>query len=315
MKSLLLVNLLCFLANMVFAQIKFDYTGADVVIDYFLNDKKENIPGIINHPGYLHVFEHSKKYSSTPLDQESLKSSLSGQSNGFDYTNIDERLDTLRQIITNLKANEQLMNDDFGKLTLRYLPNDYKQNAAVFFIAGGYNGIAMGGKIAMNIDWKQFRKDKQEIFLYLSHELFHIGFEQYQTAPDVFSIKTVDDLKKIIMYYTMNEGIATLVPYEYRIMIDAIKDYDYSVLTDSALLSQKLQQFNKLMKEIEVKKDSLISNELLNKALGECSGDRLFYIAGCYMGHKIERKHGRSMLIELIKKSPAEFFEVFDKIE
>ena len=315
MNKIPLVSLFCLLTKISFTQITFDYTGAELVIDYFLNDKKENIVKIINHPGYLHVFEHSKKYSSSPLSQELLESSLLGQSKAFNYTGIEERLDTLRKIINYLKANEQLMKEEYGKLPLKYLPDDYQQKVDVFFIVGGYNGIAMDGKVAINIDWQQFRNDKQEISLYLSHELFHIGFEQYQTAPDVFSIKTVNDLKDLVMYFTMNEGMATLVPYQYRTFINALKDYDYMVLTDSTLLVQKLQQFNVLMQELISNNDKESTNKLFNNTLGQCSGDRLFYIVGCYMGSKIERKYSRKTLIELIKKSPEEFFEVFNKIK
>lgn len=313
--KIFLVSLFCLLTKISFTQITFDYSGAELVIEYFFNDKSENIIKIINHPGYLHVFEHSKKFSSSPLDQKLLESSLLGQSNAFNYTGIAERLETLKQIITYLKANEQLMKEEFGELPLKYLPGDHKQKVEVFFIVGGYNGIAMDGKVAINIDWQQFRNDKQEILLYLSHELFHIGFEQYQTAPDVFSIKTVNDLKYLVMYFTMNEGLATLVPYQYRTFINALKDYDYTVLMDSTLLAQKLQQFNKLMEELINNNDSEVTNKMLNNTLAQCSGDRLFYIVGCYMGLKIEKKYDRNTLIELIKKSPKDFFEVFNGIK
>ena len=78
-----LVSLFCLLTKISFTQITFDYSGAELVIEYFFNDKSENIIKIINHPGYLHVFEHSKKYSSSPLNKKLLESSLLGQSNAI----------------------------------------------------------------------------------------------------------------------------------------------------------------------------------------------------------------------------------------
>ena len=65
--------------------------------------------------------------------------------------------------------------------------------------------------------------------------------------------------------------------------MNAIRDYDYEILMDSILLDKKLQQFKKLMQTLNNDKNSPVSNELLNKTLGECSGDRLFYIVGCYL--------------------------------
>ncbi len=295
-------------------QITFDYSASELIIDYFSNHDTNKIAKIINHPAYKLVFEHSNRFSSTPLNEEKLILSLKEKSTAFDFTNIVERLPKLISIINFLKNNEQKMKKEFAPLSQAYLPKNYIPKVRVYFVIGGYNGIALNDQVAMNIDWEQFRNDFQEILLYLPHELFHIGFAHYHQLPDISAVKTKDDLKKIIMRITMDEGLATLVPYKKRIALNALTDYDYSILSDDSLLSKKVKQFKIIMQMLNKNSNSIVTDKLLGEALGQCSGDRLFYIVGCYMGLKIEQKYGKNKLIELIKQSPEKFFEIIEEI-
>ncbi|MCK4529096.1 hypothetical protein KAW18_17155 [candidate division WOR-3 bacterium] len=295
-----------------YTQVKFDYSAAEIVIDYFSNPDTNKITEIVNHPAYKLVYEHSKRFSSNPLDENMLALSLNGESISFNFLNINEQLSKLKEVVSYLKSNEQKMREEFAPLSLLYLPEDYEPNATVYFIIGGYNGIALNDQVAMNIYWEQFLKDPQEILLYLPHELFHIGFAHYQQLPDISAVKTKEDLKNLVMRITMDEGLATLVPYKTRIALNALSDYDYSVLTDNLPVSKKVKQFENLMQMLNKDNNNPVDDKLLGKVLGQCSGDRLFYIVGCYMGLRIEQKYGMGKLIELIKHSPEEFFEVFE---
>ncbi|MCK4420833.1 hypothetical protein KAW48_03465 [candidate division WOR-3 bacterium] len=295
-----------------YTQVKFDYSAAEIVIDYFSNPDTNKITEIVNHPAYKLVYEHSKRFSSNPLDENMLALSLNGESISFDFLNINEQLSKLKEVVSYLKSNEQKMREEFVPLSVLYLPEDYEPNATVYFIIGGYNGIALNDQVAMNIYWEQFLKDPQEILLYLPHELFHIGFAHYQQLPDISAVKTKEDLKNLVMRITMDEGLATLVPYKTRIALNALSDYDYSVLTDNLPVSKKVKQFENLMQMLNKDNNNPVDDKLLGEVLGECSGDRLFYIVGCYMGLRIEQKYGMGKLIELIKHSPEEFFEVFE---
>ena len=295
-----------------YTQVKFDYSAAEIVIDYFSNPDTNKITEIVNHPAYKLVYEHSKRFSSNPLDENMLALSLNGESISFNFLNINEQLSKLKEVVSYLKSNEQKMREEFAPLSLLYLPEDYEPNATVYFIIGGYNGIALNDQVAMNIYWEQFLKDPQEILLYLPHELFHIGFAHYQQLPDISAVKTKEDLKNLVMRITMDEGLATLVPYKTRIALNALSDYDYSVLTDNLPVSKKVKQFENLMQMLNKDNNNPVDDKLLGEVLGECSGDRLFYIVGCYMGLRIEQKYGMGKLIELIKHSPEEFFEVFE---
>ena len=295
-------------------QIKFDYTGAELAVNYFSDTVNKSELKIINHPGYQHILLHSKKFSSEPLTEENLLNSLKGKDDGFDFSSINERADTLKQIIQWLKNNEQEIRSVFASLPLNYLPNDYNQNATIFFVIGGYNGIAFDNKICVNIDYKQFRKNHNEIKLYIAHELFHIGFENYHQLPDIFKAKTVKDLKAVVLSMTMNEGLATLTPYHKRIEMNEITDKDYVALLDTTVLNKKINQFNELVKYLDANSSKEITNDILGNVLGQCSGDRLFYVVGCYMGLKIESKFGKDKIVELVKEKPDLFFETYRQL-
>lgn len=167
----------------------------------------------------------------------------------------------------------------------------------------------------MNIDYKQFRENHNEISLYIAHELFHIGFEKYHQLPDIFEAKTVEDLKKIVLSITMNEGLATLTPYHKRIKMNEISDKDYVAFLDTSILNKKINQFDLLLKYLEKNSGNELTTEILSNVLGQGSGDRLFYIVGCYMGLQIETEYGKDKIAELIKESPERFFETYNQLK
>lgn len=297
-------------------QIKFDYTGAELAVNYFADKTSLSEQKIIKNPSYQHILQHSRKFSSQPLTEENLINSLKGKNDGFDFSGITQRIDTLRQIIQWLKNNEQDIRVVFANLPLNYLPSDYNQNATIYFVIGGYNGIAFDNKICINIDYKQFQKNYNEIKLYIAHELFHIGFEKYHQLPDIFKAKIVKDLKTIVLSMTMNEGLATLTPYYKRIEMNEITDKDYVVLLDTTALNKKINQFNELIKYLDDNSSKEVTNDILGNVLGQCSGDRLFYIVGCYMGLKIESKLGKDKVVKLVKaEMPEMFFETYEQLE
>jgi hypothetical protein len=302
--------LILFASSHLFGQITFDYSGVELVLGQFAGNK-DNIEKILNNPGYLHILEHSKKYSSNPLTEDNLRNSLNGKNEGFDFSHVKERKDEYIEIVKYLKDNEQEIINEYAKLCLKYLPEGYKQKATIYFVIGGYNGIAFNDTICMNIDFEQFRKNHKEIELYIAHELFHIGFEKYQPLPDIFKAKTVKDLKAIVLAMTMNEGLATLTPYHKRIEMNEISDADYKILLNRKALNKKIAQFNTVMKYLDENADKKLTNEILGNVMGQCSGDRLFYIVGCYMGLKIEEKYGSDKIRKLVKEGPVRYFETY----
>lgn len=309
----ILVILMFVTSSHLFGQIAFDYSGAELILEHF-TDNQDNVEKIVDNPGYQHILLHSKKYSSNPITEENLLNSLNGKNEGFDFSNVKTRKDKYIKIIKYLKENEQEIINDYAKLCLKYLPKDYKQKVTIYFVIGGYNGIAFDNKICMNIDYKQFRENYNELKLYIAHELFHIGFEKYHPLPDIFKAKTVTDLKEIVLLMIMNEGLATLTPYYKRMEMNEISDYDYEVLLDTTALNEKITQFNSVIKYLDENSDEKLTNEILGNVLGQCSGDRLFYIVGCYMGLKIKEKYGSKKIQELVKENPEIYFETYYQI-
>lgn len=163
-------------------RISFDYSPAELVLAHF-TDKKKNTETIIKNAGYQHILTHSRRYSSEPLTEDNLRNSLNGRDDGFDFSHVADRNEKYRKILHYLKGHERDIIDDYSKLCLKYLPDGYAQKATVFYVIGGYNGIAFDGKICMNIDYDQFRDNYREVELYIAHELFHIGFENTSPCP------------------------------------------------------------------------------------------------------------------------------------
>lgn len=293
-------------------QITFDYSAVDLVVGQF-TEGKDNIDLIINNPGYQHVLEHSKRYSSNPLTEDNLRNSLNGKLEGFDFSRVQDRKEEYLEIVEFLKVHESEIINNYAKLCLKYLPDDYKQKARINYVIGGYNGIAFDGKVCINIDFEQFRNNYKEIMLYISHELFHIGFEKYQLLPDIFQAKTVGDLKQIVLSMTMNEGLATLSSYHKRIEICEITDGDYKILLDFTELQKKIEQFNSIIKHMDEIKDNKLNNEILGNVLRQFSFDRLFYIVGCYIGLMIDEKYGNYKIKDLVKQGHEKYFETYYK--
>ncbi len=314
MKTLFFLGTMMLLeVSNLFGQISFDYSAVELVLSQF-TEGKDNIQAVINNAGYQHILSHSKKYSSEPLTEGNLRNSLNGKNEGFDFSHVVERKENYLEIIKFIKANEQEIINDYAKLCLKYLPDDYAQKATTYYVIGGYNGIAFDSKICMNIDFEQFRNNYKEIELYIAHELFHIGFEKYQPLHDIFTAKTVKDLKAIVLSMTMNEGLATLTPYHKRIELNEISDYDYKTLLDSLTLQKKIDQFNSVIKFMDENINKELNNEILGNVLGQCSGDRLFYIVGCYIGLRIEEKYGSDKIKELIKQGHENYFDTYYQI-
>lgn len=314
MKTIKLLGvMMLFTSSHLFGQIFFDYSAVELVIGQFAINK-DNIEAIINNPGYQHIIKHSKKYSSDPLTSDNLRNSLQEKNEVFDFSHVKERKNEYIEIIKYLKDNEKEIINKYAKLCLKYLPNDYEQKVTIYYVIGGYNGIAFNDKICMNIDSEQFRKNFNEIKLYIAHELFHIGFEKYHPLPDIFKAKTVKDLKDIVLSMTMNEGLATLTPYHKRIEMNEISDYDYKILLDTTALNEKINQFNSVIQYLDENIEKEITNEIIGNILGQCSGDRLFYIVGCYMGLRIEEKYGINKIRKLVKERPEKYFKTYYQI-
>jgi hypothetical protein len=313
MKYLVILTIFFLLdSTKLYTQITFDYSAVDLILEQFTKGK-DNTEEIVAHPGYKHILEHSKKYSSSPITDNNLRNSLKLKSEGFNFSNIAKQKEKFLEMIKFLKANEGKIINEYAKLCLKYLPKDYKQEARIFYIIGGYNGIAFDNKICMNIDFAQFKNNYPELLLYISHELFHIGFEKYQALPNILAAKTVQDLKTIAMSTTMNEGLATLTPYHLRVQAKELNDYDYKTLLDPDELNKKIKLFNSIMKYLDDNINKELVDSILGYVLGECSKERLFYIVGCYMGLQIEDKYGADKIKELTKLGSEDFFRYFNE--
>lgn len=294
--------------------VTFDYSAIETLLTYLSEKEKAVSEKLTSHPAYQLIFEHSKKFSSNPINENDLIAAVNGKKNVFDFSEVLSRKESIVSIIQHLKSNEEQIINEYANLFLDYLPKNHRQDVTIYYVIGGYNGIAINDKVAVNIDYPQFRSNKEEIKLYIAHEVFHLGFEKYHSLPNIFQAKTVKDLREIVLAMTMNEGLATLTPYKKRHETNQLNDNDYQVLADSLKLNEKLVQFDSLMHYMNQNLEKDITNDILGNVLGQCSGDRLFYIVGCHMGLTIEEEYDKSKIAELVKKGPKHFFNSYEKI-
>lgn len=295
-------------------QIIFDYSGAKLVLDHFVNNR-DNLKEILNNQGYNKILEHSRKYSSNPLTKANLLNSLKGKKEGFDFSQVAERKNKYTEILDHVKNNQLNIQEEYGKLCQKYLPEDYRQKALIYFVIGGYNGIAFDRSVCLNIDYEPFRRNIRELKFYLAHELFHIGFEHYQKLPDIHKARKISDLKNIILSLTMNEGLATLTPYHKRIEMGEISDDDYQILLDYSALNNKIKHFDRIIRFLNDNLDQDLDNEIMGNILNQCSVGRLFYVVGCQMGLEIANRWGNDKIKELIKLGPEKYFEIYYQVE
>jgi len=211
-------------------KIVLDYSAAEAALDYLAGPSDTKLEGIVRHPAYRLILEHSKRFSSRPLTDRDLIRAFKNESPELGFAGATGHLPGLKKSLLDLKANESHIRKEFLILHSQYLPENFSQPATIYFVLGGFNGIALDGQIAMNINDNQFLNDMREMLLYLPHELFHLGFACYQKLPNIGAIKTMNDLKNLVMSFTMNEGLATLVSYAERKKLGVLSDPDYVIL-------------------------------------------------------------------------------------
>ena len=116
---------------------------------------------------------------------------------------------------------------------LECLPRDHTFDAAVYLNLG-YDNVAYGGDVALNLNHPPFHVDHREAVYYLMHELAHAGYLRYNKMPDLSAPKTWRELADNVMYLTHLEGMGVLTPLKLRTEEGGLMDPDYVALGDPA---------------------------------------------------------------------------------
>ncbi|MDA8130614.1 MAG: hypothetical protein M0011_03810 [Elusimicrobia bacterium] len=282
-------------------KVEMDYSAAEAALEYLERPAPGKLKELLGHTAYRLIVSHSRRYCSRPLSAQTLAQAFRKGSPEAGLGGLAGNRAGLAAALKYLKENEPAIRDEFLSLHLRYLPQDYCETAVVRFALGGCDGIALDGQVVVNLNDGRFLADRRELLLSLPHELFHLGFEYYRGLPDLAAARTVGDLKEFVMEFTMNEGLATLVPYEKRRSAGALDARDYSVLESAGDLEKKLRVFDALLWELEARSKEALTGGFRDRILEELSRERLFYIAGCHKALAIERSLGREKLAQLVR--------------
>jgi len=181
----------------------------------------------------------------------------------------------------------------------RMPPRDHTFDAAVYLNLG-YDNVAYGGDVALNLNHPPFHVDHREAVYYLMHELAHAEYLRYNKMPDLSAPKTWRELADNVMYLTHLEGMGVLTPLKLRTEEGGLMDPDYVALGDPAERRRVPAYFEKLAM-LEGEPDRVVEKGDLD-VYDQFSGRplRLWYVAGCYMAQVIEARRGVDALRELV---------------
>jgi len=194
---------------------------------------------------------------------------------------------------------------------LECLPRGHTFDTTVYLNLG-YDNVAYGVDVALNLNHPSFHADPREAVYYLMHELAHAGSLTYNRMPDLTVPRTWGELSGNVMSLTHLEGMGVLTPLRLRMAEGGLGDPDYAALGDpTERWGRVLAYFEKLGRLEQEPKREVVEGDL--DVYDQFSGktQRLWYIAGCHMAQVIEAERGREILRELVRRGSGAFFEVY----
>lgn len=196
-----------------------------------------------------------------------------------------------------------------------HLPDD-AQPRNPLHITWGYDiGVAMDGHASLNFAHPHFLADREEIWFYCIHEVHHSGVMQIHPMPRIGGLDTVHELHDFIRYATFIEGLAVHAARDARREAAALdRDRDYSALEDPERLGGVLAAYWQRLSFIDSETGTSLNDAHWQVVEEMSSGDRLWYVAGAAMAAEIEAKLGRAGLLEVTRRGPAAFFDVYREV-
>lgn len=285
----------------------FDSSGLDAAIKYLKNRTSENFHKVIASPGNIFAYRH---FQWSNMDSETMLEDF--------WARILAKITDEEATIRNASAvkNYLLSQSQTRWLpgVLEYLPRGHVFDAKIYLNLG-YDNVAYGGDVALNLNHKPFHSDNNESIYYLMHELAHAGYLRYHEAPDLKTPGTLSELAGNVMYLTQLEGMGVLTPMKLRTTENRLTDPDYVVLNDPDESKKRVKAYFQILKELLEdpnkpvhEKDLVIYDQL------SCKPRRLWYISGCQMAQAIEVSRGVDALRELVKSGSRAFFETYYRI-
>jgi hypothetical protein len=163
------------------------------------------------------------------------------------------------------------------------------------------------GNLVMKTDWSTSTGSITEFFNILSHELFHIGyfdFQPYQTEvwSDFYPTK-------VLLTVLQNDGLAVYTQYLLSSLYPGRAEIDFLIIKNSFLVKILINRVNGLLQETDV----LSINEAVLRAFTG-KNQRALYMVGAYMAQTIDENLGREALVETVRKGPRSFITTYNTV-
>lgn len=242
---------------------------------------------------YFKAFmEHEKELGRKTSEEsikENIKLALNGvnginESYGFDY--ILKYKAEIKSKINEMENRSKELEELIRKRVGKYAPLDiYEDNFTINIYGGGVdygfsqNDVECYINLALLADKIEYLEDT------MAHEYYHSRRRKAEIQPYDFS---KENYLKTLMYHIMEEGIATLVQFEYE------KKYDGFAFVSKERFDKKLEYFNNLDNCI---RECEINNNYSTQAISQYFQDSIpNYVIGYSIGQTLFKEGGKQGL-------------------
>ena len=281
----------------------FDDSALEPAFNYMRNRSGKNLNKLVSQPGSKLAHAHYCWANSCPkITAEEFWSMMLSETSWN-----HELKHNINEIKTYLLSQKKKIWLDE---VLRYLPRKHCFNTIVY-LNFGYDNIVFGENIALNLKSHQFSLDRRESIYYLIHELAH-AYVRYHPLPDLWKIRTNQQLLEAIEYLTHLEGMGVKSALRLRIREGGLLDNDYKTLLDDSERATRVTRYFKLLNKLGSRLPEEKSKSR-SRLFEEMSGKktRLWYITGCHMAQEIEKRRGAETLKKLVKQGSEAFFRSY----
>jgi hypothetical protein len=291
--------------------LRFDPTFARAALQYLRSQNPDLLDQLAKSPAATHLLNHTRNFDyDVPKGSTSALVSHLLQPPSKHAGEIQTCERSLAFFSGPMLDDPHWVADD-----LRYLPDDFRFHGSLFLTFGYDIGVAINNTASLNCAHPRFKDHPRELLYYAIHELHHVGFMTYQPPPKLSELKTCADLLRLVEYSTQLEGMAVVAAYQRRHDDHATSDDpDYVALEDAHKLQREeslyFDDFNYLKRRGTEPADAAAWAVIDRMS----SGERLWYRVGARMAQQIEKARGRTVLLELVKKGPADFLQTYQSL-
>lgn len=193
-------------------ELRFDASFAQIALRYLRSGDASPLERLAKSVAASHMLNHARNFDyDVPKDSAEALVSPRLTPPSKHLTKIDDCERTIAFGLGPMLDNPHGVAD-----SLRYLPDDFRFQGALFLTFGYDIGLAFGPTASLNCAHSHLKAHPRELIYYAIHELRYVGFMAYQPPPRWSDLKTCGDLAGRVEYSTQSEGMAVLAAYDHR---------------------------------------------------------------------------------------------------